>query len=359
MAPPAVSFIIPCFNYGRFVGEAVASALAQMDCDVQVVLVDDGSDDGTTPEVCDRLAGDRVRVIHQPNAGPGAARNRGASEAAGEFLVFLDADDTVDPRFVSRLAARIAEESARGGGPVSHAYCQEVLTEQATGTWRVPEWDPLLLMVTNLHPITTLIRRGCFEEVGGFDATLGGNYEDWDLWLKFAQRGYRGVRVAEPLFFWRRHSPDTMVMRAVLRHDETFARLVERHRELYERRALEIVRLTNSMLRRFDCNWIDETGLPIPLQYLRSTVADLAALQARAAQLQQQVEYQRARNDALGAELIEQARLALDAAQLRDHYESYAAIRLYRAWHRWLARLPRPLAWLPRQAARAARLLAK
>lgn len=358
MKTPSVTIVIPCFNYGRFVGDAVESALAQVDADVRVIVVDDGSDDGRTPGVCDGLASERVRVIHQANGGPGAARNRGAREATTPYLVFLDADDTLDPRFVAALGGEIERETAaEQGARISHAYCQEVLTDQAHGTWRVGAWDPVLLMITNLHPITTLIRRECFEEVGGFEESLGGHYEDWDLWLKLSFRGYRGVRVREPLFFWRRHSPDTMVMRAVQSHDRTFATIVERHRERYEERALELVKLSNSLLRKFDCNWIDETGFPIPLQYLHGLQGRLEVLGRRVAELEA----------ALGGAAEARAQDRCDAIQasarqmdlVREHYESYTVMRVHRAWHGLLSKLPGPVTWIPRQAARLLRAMVR
>lgn len=336
-----VTFVIPCFNYGRFVGEAVASALAQAGADVQVVIVDDGSTDGSTPEACDRLASDRVRVIHQHNAGPGAARNAGARLAETEFIVFLDADDTLDPTFVAKLHTAMVEDPS-GCGPVSHAYCQEVLTDQAHGTWKVPAWDPMLLLVTNLHPITTLLRRTCFEEVGGFDESLGGHYEDWDLWLKLSEKGYRGVRVREPLFFWRRHSHDTMVMRAVQTHDQTFAKIVDRHRDSYERHALDLVKLSNGMLRKFDCNWLDESGMPIPLLYLQGLYPKLQEATRRIGVLEVE----------LAASQAERAR---GEEAIRRDYESYMVVRLHRAWHRMIVRLPGPIAAVPRMLGRIAR----
>lgn len=356
MDVPAVTIIIPCFNYGRFVGEAVRSALGQVGADVRVVIVDDGSTDGSTPAVCDSLAGERVEVIHQENRGPAAARNRGAKTARTPLLVFLDADDTIDPKFVATLwAAMEAEGGAVGKGEagVSHAYCQEVLTDQAHGTWRVGPWDPTLLMITNLHPITALLRRDVFEEVGGFEESLGGNYEDWDFWLKVSFHGYRGVRVREPLFFWRRHSPDTMVMRAVQTHDATFAKIVERHHGQYEARSLELVKLSNSLLRKFDCNWIDETGFPIPLQYFWGLQGKLEAAEARAAALEKE---NAAHAEARAAEAKAGRQSAVQHGDLiRQHYESYAVVRFHRAWHRFLARMPGPVAWLPRQAGRLLR----
>ncbi len=359
MALPGVTFIIPCFNYGRFIAEAVDSALRQERVGVEVIVVDDGSDDGVTPAACEALASERVRVLHQANAGPGAARNRGAREARTPYIVFLDADDTVDARFASALIAEIEAGEGRGE-KVSHAYCQEVLTDQAAGMWKVPAWDPLMLMATNLHPITAVVRRACFEEVGGFEESLGGNYEDWDLWLKLSFRGYRGVRVAEPLFFWRRHSHDTMVMRAVKSHDQTYARIVERHIEQYRERSLDLVRLYNSLLRKFDCNWIDETGYPIPLQYfwslqgkLNTQEGRLAALEDQNGRLRDMAQRSQAMFEGQAARIT--ARYEDELRAQREHYESYAVVRLHRAWHGMMRRLPGPLAWMMRLPGRVVR----
>jgi glycosyltransferase involved in cell wall biosynthesis len=249
---------------------AVESCLAQRDADVRVVIVDDGSDDGYTPAACDGCLGRRVRVIHQENRGLPAARNRGAAGAGSEYLAFLDADDWVEPTFTARLHGAIRQEAAGGGGEdISHAYCQERLVEKGSGVWRVPDWDPLLMMITNLHPVTALVRRACFEAVGGFDESMRHGYEDWELWLRFVERGWRGARVREPLFVWRRHSDSTMVMNVIGRHDELYAGIRARHRALFDRHLLELVARSNSMLRNFDMIWLDEDLRPINLVALK------------------------------------------------------------------------------------------
>lgn len=330
---PTATFVIPCYNHGRFVAEAVASALDQRGARTAVVVVNDGSDDGATAQACDDLPGDfdaeRVRVIHQDNAGLPAARNRGAREAGTEYLTFLDADDTVAPDFVAKLAAALD-----GAGPrVSHAYCQETLTDRAHGTWRVPEWDPELLLITNLHPVTCLVRREAFEAVGGFDATMTGGYEDWEFWVRCHARGYRGVRVAEPLFFWRRHSQETMIHDAVTRHDQLYGQIIERHRELYEASFERIARRSNSMLRAFDCNWIDETGTPIPLQYLHKKTGEAHGLERDLAALRQEL-----------AAAYEHARACAKRCEAsRREYEAMAGVRLHRRIGSALDAMPGPV----------------
>jgi len=297
-----VTVVIPCFNYGRYVRQAVDSALAQDDAEVRVVVVDDGSTDGQSAAACEACRGDRVEVICQENRGLSAARNLGAATAQDEFLVFLDADDWMEPWFVQALGAAVRAEDAAGrGGDLSHAYGQQRMSEMGRGAiWEVPDWDPVLLLISNLHPPTTLIRRERFIEAGGFDESMREGYEDWDLWLRFAERGWRGVRVRRPVYTWRRHSGGkTMISRAVLRHEAIYRRMVQSHAAMYDRHADALLGRMNQMLREHDMNWLDETGDPI---HLRGLLA------------------QRAR------------------------YEAMFSVRMHNAVHRGVDRLPRPLA---------------
>jgi len=282
------TIVIPCFNYGRFVRAAVASALGQERAEVRIIIVDDGSTDGSSPAACDQAAAaapDRVRVIHQNNAGLPAARNRGAAEEFGkgsEFVAFLDADDWLEPWFVKDLGDAIrAEEAAGRGREVSHAYGQQRMGELGNGdVWRVPDWDPVLLMITNLHPPTALIRRSALEASGGFDESMRDGYEDWDFWLRLAERGFRGVRVRRPVYVWRRHSRETMIAGAVRHHEEIYRTIVANHGALFDAHADELIARMNLMLRRHDMNWLDESGEPIHLIGLKRQRARYEAMRA-------------------------------------------------------------------------------
>ena len=301
-----VTIVIPCFNYGRFVRAAAASALAQEQAEVRIVIVDDGSTDGTSGAACDAcaaLAPERISVVHQSNAGLPAARNRGAAHEFGagtEFVAFLDADDWLEPWFVKDLADAIRAEQAAGrGNDVSHAYGQQRMSDLGGGrVWNVPDWDPVLLMITNLHPPTALIRREAFAKSGGFDESMRDGYEDWDFWLRLADQGFRGVRVRKPVYVWRRHSRETMIAGAVRHHEEIYRRIVANHAAMFDAHADELIARMNLMLRRHDMNWLDESLEPIHLIGLKR---------------------QRAR------------------------YEGMKAVRLHHALHGLIDRLPRPL----------------
>lgn len=349
MANPTVRVVIPCYNYGRFIREAVESALAQQEASVEVVIVDDGSDDGQTPGQCDACRELGATVIRQENRGLPAARNRGAAGATAAFLVFLDADDTIEPSFVRLLHEAIATNDAPD---VSHAYCQERFTGIHNGSWLVPDWDPTLLLLTNLHPVTALVKRTCFEAAGGFDESLREGYEDWDLWLRFVERGWRGVRVREPLFNWRRHSAVTMITEANRRHERLYAALVHAHPQLYRDRAEELLVRANIMLFEGGANWIDEKHEPI---IMRDTLKHLEDVRAEVDPLRSQLH--EARTEAAHAQHALQV-----AKQQAAHWQAICAeferkpvVRFSRAVYRCMDALPPPLGLPVRALARLMR----
>lgn len=105
------SVIIPCYNTGSIVEKAVMSIQSSGLAELEILLIDDGSNDNT-PALCDRLAAenDNIRAIHQPNAGVSAARNRGIEEAKGEYIWFFDSDDLVDEGSMTRAAQIVSEQ---------------------------------------------------------------------------------------------------------------------------------------------------------------------------------------------------------------------------------------------------------
>lgn len=184
--PPLVSVIVPVYDGAAYVAEGVGSALAQTWPAVEVIVVDDGSRDAT-PAIVDGLAlrDPRVRVLHQANAGPSAARNAGLERARGAYVAFLDADDRLLPdKLADQVAALEADRS------VDLVYGDVHYVEDRNG--RV--WDPrrgapplpferLLLYRNWFAPPAPLLRRRLVDAVGGFDPAMRTS-EDWDYWLR-------------------------------------------------------------------------------------------------------------------------------------------------------------------------------
>ncbi len=230
-ALPRVTFVIPCFNHGEFLPEAVASAKAQTYPATKIIIVDDGSTDDCTRQELSRQAGGGVRVIHQQNQGLAAARNTGV-QAAGEspFFVPLDADDRVEPGFVRTLLTAL-----HAAPEASHAYCWTRFFGAARRVWRCESWSLDRLILQNLHPATALVRRSAFDAAGGYRPAMEHGYEDWDFWLALAAGGAHGVCVRQPLFCYRQHaSGASMLARMGSRRREMRQRMVERHHALFE-----------------------------------------------------------------------------------------------------------------------------
>ncbi|HLK12036.1 MAG TPA: glycosyltransferase [Candidatus Binatia bacterium] len=205
-----MSVIIPVYNLARYLPEAIESALAQTlpAGDVEVVVVDDGSTDGSG-EVARRYGG-RVRVCRQDNRGLSAARNAGLRATTAPFVNFLDADDRLLPE---KLAAQLAVFEHRPDVGVVTAgvrYVDEAGVPLPPQGWAQLEGDvlPQLVLGNVGPPHALLVRREPIAAAGGFDETLA-SAEDWDLWLRLARAGVRWALVDRPLVEYRVR-PDAM-----------------------------------------------------------------------------------------------------------------------------------------------------
>ncbi len=196
---PLVSVIMPTYNYGRYIADAVRSILAQTFGDFEIVVVDDGSTDNT-PEILAGMAEPRLRVIRQENAGTPAARNRGREMAQGQYITWLDADDMWRPTFLERHLAVLEAEPS-----VGFSFSNFVRTEDGVelpGT----QFD----LVPRLRQLPTRASRGGSARVIEMDtfAALAPcpDLPGWmqaSLYRRSAMEGCvskRGIRPAEDLY---------------------------------------------------------------------------------------------------------------------------------------------------------------
>ncbi|MEX1141155.1 MAG: glycosyltransferase family A protein [Thermoleophilaceae bacterium] len=193
-----VTVVITCFDYGRFLGESVASALGQEGGSPRVVVVDDGSTDPGTIAALDELPAG-VALMRRENGGPARARNTGAATATTPLLLMLDADDKLAPGTLDALKAPLATDAGLG-----FAYGRTQLFGTLSRELALPPYDPYRLLYRSLVSVTSLVRREAFEAVGGFDADMPG-YEDWDLYLSLLEAGWEGRRVDAVTLLYRRH----------------------------------------------------------------------------------------------------------------------------------------------------------
>lgn len=207
---PLVSIVIPTYNRRLFVADAIESCLAQTYGNCEIIVVDDGSSDGSGGYLQARF-GDGIRYIYQKNQGPGIARNRGIDAARGEFIHFLDADDQLHERKIE-----IGLEAFRLHPEVSvvHTHYQQVASDGSTPVETGPfegysddVYCELLRQTgCRILPSSSMFRSAALRAVGGFaDDVKFRSAEDWDLFLRLARR-FRFHGIDSPLVYRRMHS---------------------------------------------------------------------------------------------------------------------------------------------------------
>ena len=218
---PTVSIVIPTYNRCNEVQAAISSALAQTYTNTEIIVVDDGSSDGTS-DVLARF-GSRIRFVRQENAGASAARNHGVRVSKGQLIAFLDSDDLWLPRKIERQVAvmqlaghgvpcclcniQLAYLNGNLGSSFDLSLLSPALEE---GVWQ----NVLEVLATRfvLFNQAVAVRRDALDAVGGFDETCR-FMEDHDLALRLALLGPWGF-IRSPLVIWHQGTKDSLTTRA-------------------------------------------------------------------------------------------------------------------------------------------------
>lgn len=204
--PPRISVIIPTYNRQDLLLLAIDSVRTQSFTDFEVVVVDDGSHDGTRPAV-DGIADPRLRYVYQENRGLGAARNTGIECARGEYVAFLDSDDLFLPQCLAHHLQTLEGTAdvglAAGGWLVVDERGQALAARRP---WKNAHRLDILaaLRALNVVPSGVVVRRRWLIEIGGFADMR--RAEDADLWLRLAQRGCRMVWTQQLVCAYRIHT---------------------------------------------------------------------------------------------------------------------------------------------------------
>jgi glycosyltransferase involved in cell wall biosynthesis len=198
---PRVSVIIPTYNRGWIVKEAIESVLAQDYRDFELIVVDDGSTDNTD-DILNSYRGD-IMVFRQENQGVSAARNRGLAEASGRFIAFLDSDDLWLPQKLFRQVEFFNKNPDAQICQTEETWIRKGVRVNPKKRHKKP-WGMIFepsLALCLVSPSAVMIRRSLLEKVGGFDETLPA-CEDYDLWLRTSCR-YPVYLIETPLIIKR------------------------------------------------------------------------------------------------------------------------------------------------------------
>lgn len=223
---PTVSVVLPTYNHMQFLPKAIDSVLGQTRSDLELIVVNDGSTDGTR-EYLDSLKDPRIRVIHQENKRLPAALNTGFRAARGELLTWISADNYCAPAFLETFVAAL--EAHPGAGFAYSAYADINEHGVVTDIRQDQDLSYHKMLTSNSGVASFMYRRICQENVGLYDPALEGA-EDWDYWLRILEH-FETVYIPEVLYYYRRHEngmTKRMPRKVVQASRQVFAKTLER-----------------------------------------------------------------------------------------------------------------------------------
>ncbi len=228
-----VSVIMPCYNDGAYLKEALDSLRAQTWVNWELILIDDGSDQPETQEAVRKIGQyPYVHVLHTNHVGPAGARNAGIRAARGEYILPLDADDTIDPIYMEWAAGVLSEQPR-----VGIVYCKADFFGERTGPWDLPEYTLRGMLQDNIIFVTAMFRKRDWEAVGGFNLNMQDGMEDYDFWLSLLDHDRMVVQLPAVLFHYRIKpvSRTTRFQKSTAQIKETYHTIYQNHRTLYEK----------------------------------------------------------------------------------------------------------------------------
>lgn len=241
-----VSVIMPCYNDGQYIRESIASVWAQTYPYLELVIIDDGSDDQETNRILAEIEKDeRCLLLHTNHVGPSGARNHGISEASGTYILPLDSDDTIDPTYIEKAVKKIEEKPEYGV-----VYCQADLFGEANGHWNLPDYSFEQMLRDNVVFITALFYKADWEAVGGFKTNMTAGMEDYDFWIGLMELGREIYQLPETLFHYRikKKSRTTSFMSDIDNVKKMYEHIYDNHPAFYGRYRVEYEKQLREMI---------------------------------------------------------------------------------------------------------------
>ena len=236
---PLISVLVPCYNLGAYVDEAVQSVLAQTEQDFEILVVDDGSTDDATVSLLASARWPRTTIFRTENRGLARARNFLIERSSGQYLCALDADDKLHPEYFERTLAAFARDPSLAFvstrlqmfGCENRVFPPETRCDLTTLLCDCPIFS------------AALVRKAAVDGLGGYDEAMIHGDEDWDLWISLLEAGASGVMLPEVLFFYRRRTGSMcdLCTRGEM-HLELVKYLMHKHWNSYQTHLLEVLR---------------------------------------------------------------------------------------------------------------------
>lgn len=197
-----VSVIIPCYNDQNYIQQAINSINNQTHKNVEIIIVDDGSD-FATKEVLKGIRQEKLIILSQENGGPSAARNNGIKQAKGDFILTLDADDYFEKDFISKALNCLMLNDKLG---LISCWINVFSDKKGVLEKFKPEGGDLKILIlgNGASAGSVLFRKQCWIDAGGYDEKMRKGYEDWEFNISVAKAGWKINIIEEYLFYYRK-----------------------------------------------------------------------------------------------------------------------------------------------------------
>jgi glycosyltransferase involved in cell wall biosynthesis len=193
-----ISIIIINYNKANFLNESINSALKNQSESCEVLIVDDGSTDGSIEVINQYKDHSNVRILLKENEGVVKTRNRAIQEASGEYIIQLDSDDVLEENFVESAVKEISKDPSIG-----IVYGSTSFIGAKSGVWDLGEYKLEKQLYTNQIVITALFRKSDFLKTAGYDELFNEGYEDWDFWMSIIGLDKKVVQLSTPSLQYR------------------------------------------------------------------------------------------------------------------------------------------------------------
>ncbi len=226
-----VSVIIPCYNQSMFIQEAIESVIKQTYSNIEIVCINDGSTDNSS-QVIQRLAQKYKQIIffdEKENHGLIYARNTAINAASGEYILPLDADDTIEPEYIEETVKILANNPDTG-----IVYSKARLFGTQNKEWKLPDYSKSNILYANCIFVSAMFRKSDFISIGGYKECMKDGYEDWDLWLSFIEKGFNVHRIDKILFNYRKHNKNSRSSQITKKQmNNIYKTILKHHTSLY------------------------------------------------------------------------------------------------------------------------------
>ncbi|MGN7865294.1 glycosyltransferase family 2 protein [Chryseobacterium sp. 22458] len=228
-----VSIIVPCYNHAKYLEECIESIKNQSYSNWECIIVDDGSTDDTQ-SVSRKLENEKIRYVYQENRGLSGARNTGIRNATGDYILPLDADDTLNPLALEKMIAVFTQKPETlivfsDTVTFGHTHKKSNLQEKFT----LKE-----LLLGNKMYCTSMFAKKYFDEGIIYDEKLRHGFEDWEFWIQLisTHRDQPIIKIDYPVFNYRSH-PDTSMIKEITGNQDKiefiYHTVYEKHKTLF------------------------------------------------------------------------------------------------------------------------------